>query len=109
MAYRDKIAGKRDNPMGNPVSLLTSEPIPNTDSSPIVKFEGGQPGSGPARKTSVHEGPAYSTGYVVSQPNNKGTDVLHRPSAVGLSKKDKTLPAVENPSGTPNKPGTERL
>lgn len=75
---------------------------------PASSQEKGQTQSSKFRNVAVTPGRYNEGNQVRVTPSNKGTDVVGRPSALGLASRQGTKPASENPDGQNNRPGSRR-
>jgi hypothetical protein len=96
MGYMDNIAPKRENPIADRVEVAAS-----VGSASMQQKAVGQSTKFSTPDTGVNS--KYNCGDVVRvQSNDKGTGVAGRPSSIGLSGRDFSSPATENPSGSGN-------
>lgn len=97
MAYMDKPAIKRENPIKDRIYNETSVPVKDS------KQELTQNQRTKFRTVSTAPIESQNVGNIVKvQPNNKGTGVAGRPSGFGEAIRDTSDPAKANPSGAGN-------
>jgi hypothetical protein len=99
MAYRDKIAPKRENPVADPIVDSVSYGESNQ--------ERGQGQSSKYRSVSTASKVPVGN-QVRVQGNTKGTSTVGKPSAVSLQGKKSVSGASENPDGQRNRAGKLR-
>lgn len=95
MAYRDKIAPKRENPVADTIM----DSVPNTDSSNQTRTV---PQTSKFRSVGTPD--KFNNGTLVrTQGNTKGTGVAGRPSSIGLQDRKSAKSASVNPDGARNR------
>lgn len=103
MSYTSNKAAGRENPASDRISDEAGSTVANSNQQRFTT-----PASSKIRTVSV-DGGKFNTGNQVRiQKSTKGLDRVGVESTVALAGRTKVSPAVENPDGQRNRPGTSR-